>query len=133
MTFEELKPCPFCGGKAEFVTFQPSYMQVYCIRCTKCGMTTGTSHEKLSVQAKKWDRRKRCKMDKETLKYYQIYGYDSNFNLGGSHSQPLLSIVKAKNKAQAEEYANTLSRYNSWHRKGRVVEVKVVDLVGEDK
>lgn len=70
--------------------------------------------------------------DKETAKYYQIYGYDSNFDLGGSHIQPLLCIVKARDKAQAEEYANTLPRYkDGWHGKGYVAEVKVVDLVGE--
>lgn len=70
--------------------------------------------------------------DKETVKYYKIYGYDSNFDLGGSHSQPLLCIVRARDKAQAEEYANTLSRYrDSCHGKGDVVEVKVVDLLGE--
>lgn len=70
--------------------------------------------------------------DKETVKYYKIYGYDSNFELGGSHSRPLLCIVRAKDKAQAEEYANTLSRYkDSWHGKGFVTEVEVVDLLGE--
>lgn len=70
--------------------------------------------------------------DKEIVKYYKIYGYDSNFDLGGSHSQPLLCIVKARDKAQAEEYANTLPRYkDSWYGKGYVTEVKVINLLGE--
>lgn len=70
--------------------------------------------------------------DKETVKYYKIYGYDSNFDLCGSHTPPLLCIVRAKDKAQAEEYANTLPRYkDSWYGKGDIVEVKVVDLVGD--
>lgn len=65
--------------------------------------------------------------DKEIVKYYKIYGYDN-----GSHSCPLLCIVIAKDKSQAEEYANTLPRYkDSWCGKGYVAEVKVVDLVGD--
>lgn len=68
----ELKPCPFCGGKAEFASFQPDYMHVHYIRCTKCDMSTGTSHEKLSLQAKKWNRRETKaveeKVRKETAK-----------------------------------------------------------------
>ena len=33
----ELKPCPFCGGKAE-KHYQPIYIDNgVCIRCTKCG------------------------------------------------------------------------------------------------
>lgn len=32
----ELKPCPFCGGKAEIHT-QPIYIDMgVCIRCTEC-------------------------------------------------------------------------------------------------
>lgn len=70
--------------------------------------------------------------DKETIKYYKIYGYDSNFDLGGSHICPLLCIVRAKDKSQAEEYANTLPRYkDSWCGKGYVKEVKVIDLIGD--
>ena len=66
---------------------------------------------------------------KNEMKYYKIYGYDSNFDLGGSHDQPLLCIVRAKNKAQAEEYANTLDRYkNSWCGKGYIEEVSVKEL-----
>lgn len=33
---DELKPCPFCGGKAE-MHFQPIYTDYgVCVNCTKC-------------------------------------------------------------------------------------------------
>lgn len=61
--------------------------------------------------------------------YFEIYGYDDNWDLGGSHRSPRLCIVKANSKAQAEEYAMTLNGfYSSWHGKGYVKEVDVVDL-----
>lgn len=70
--------------------------------------------------------------NKEIVKYYKIYGYDSNFDLGGSHSRPLLCIVRARDKLQAEEYANTLPRYkNSWYGKGDIIETRIVDLIGD--
>lgn len=63
------------------------------------------------------------------MMYFEIYGYDDNWDLGGSHRSPRLCIVKAKSKAQAEEYAMTLNGfYSSWHGKGYVKEVNVVDL-----
>ena len=61
--------------------------------------------------------------------YFEIYGYDDNWDLGGSHRSPRLCIVKANSKAQAEEYAMTLNGYySSWHGKGYVKEVNVIDL-----
>ena len=63
------------------------------------------------------------------MMYFEIYGHDDNWNLGGSHRSPRLCIVKAKSKAQAEAYAMTLNDfYSSWHGKGYVKEVDVVDL-----
>ena len=57
MKIPKLKNCPFCGGRAEFATFESNYMKIYYIHCTKCGMMTGTSHERLILQAKRWNRR----------------------------------------------------------------------------
>ena len=61
--------------------------------------------------------------------YFEIYGHDDNWDMGGSHRSPRLCIIKANSKAQAEEYAMTLNGfYSSWHHKGYVREVDVVDL-----
>lgn len=66
--------------------------------------------------------------------YFAIYGYDSNFDFGGSHARPLLCTVKAKSRAQAEEYAKTLKGFwDSWHGRGYITEVKIVDLTEEAK
>ncbi len=42
---EELKPCPFCGGKVEFDTYDMPYERdipdVFpCIKCDKCSIST---------------------------------------------------------------------------------------------
>lgn len=61
--------------------------------------------------------------------YFEIYGYDDNWDMGGDHRSPRLCIVKANSKEQAEEFAMTLSGFcSSWHGKGYVKEVDVVDL-----
>ena len=36
----ELKPCPFCGGKAEF--FEDEFFCRYSVVCTECGARTYT-------------------------------------------------------------------------------------------
>lgn len=69
--------------------------------------------------------------DKEPIKYYKIYGYDSNLDLSGSHICPLLCIVRAKDESQALEYANALPGYkSSCYGEGYIVEIDVVDLIG---
>lgn len=45
-------------------------------------------------------------------KYFEIRGYDSNFDLGGSHVEPLLAIVYGTEE-QARKYAETLPRFRS--------------------
>lgn len=61
--------------------------------------------------------------------YFEIYGYDDNWDMGGDHRSPKLCTVKANSKAQAEEFATTLSGFcSSWHGKGYVKEVNVIDL-----
>lgn len=64
--------------------------------------------------------------------YFEIYGYDSNWEMGGSHHNPKLCTVKANSRAQAEEYAKTLKDFwDSWHGRGYITEVKIVDLTEE--
>lgn len=50
--------------------------------------------------------------------YFEIYGHDDNWDMGGRHCSPKLCTVKANSVVQAEEYAMTLTGfYSSWHAK----------------
>ena len=50
----ELKPCPFCGGKAEF--FEDEFFCRYSVVCTECGAGTDTyGVERDAMDA--WNRR----------------------------------------------------------------------------
>lgn len=55
----ELKPCPFCGGKAVMQSF--STQREKCIRyrviCDKCGVENGWEHFKSEEAAEAWNRR----------------------------------------------------------------------------
>lgn len=50
---KELKPCPFCGGKATVNQFLDS---LFWVRCTECGSENQASNtEKQAIDA--WNRR----------------------------------------------------------------------------
>ena len=54
---EELKPCPFCGGKAEYIT-ESGVRYRYKIQCTSCKIKTGgTVFENNEFNAKEWNTR----------------------------------------------------------------------------
>jgi Lar family restriction alleviation protein len=53
MTNEELKPCPFCGGKAEMVSDFDDEHYVYCTGCKGGWKTMETPEE----AAEAWNRR----------------------------------------------------------------------------
>ena len=66
----------------------------------------------------------------EEKKYFEIRGYDDNFDLGGYHEEPLLAIVYGT-RDQALAYAETLPRYRSGkYMVGGVYELKqkIIDL-----
>ncbi len=50
---EELKPCPFCGGKAEVRMFSPTVMIVQCKSCLATTFAFDSEHEAV----KSWNRR----------------------------------------------------------------------------
>ena len=52
---EELKPCPFCGGKAELIPLQ--YPECY-ILCKKCKVEQGHIYRAKQAAIKAWNRRK---------------------------------------------------------------------------
>ncbi len=52
---EKLKPCPFCGGKAELDEDYDSG-NIFWVFCTRCGISTDTDY--VSKEAiKAWNRR----------------------------------------------------------------------------
>jgi len=57
MVSEPLKPCPFCGGHAqyEFVELNPMH-GYYAARCCDCGAESGYAKDKKEA-AQKWNRR----------------------------------------------------------------------------
>lgn len=66
--------------------------------------------------------------------YFEIYGYDDNWDMSGSHRSPKLCTVKANSKAQAEEYAMTLEEfYDLPCHKGYIKKITVIDLTEEMK
>lgn len=36
---KELKPCPFCGGKAKVGKDTDIFFEAYCVSCLKCGVS----------------------------------------------------------------------------------------------
>ena len=55
---EKLKPCPFCGGKADIRTLPSKNNRItsYFPMCRKC-MTTGDNYASYEAAAKAWNRR----------------------------------------------------------------------------
>jgi len=51
----ELKPCPFCGGKAKIYKYAGSDIRTRYIMCTCCGMGTDRMREEEAIE--KWNRR----------------------------------------------------------------------------
>lgn len=55
----ELKPCPFCGGEAEYIYEMP-YNAVECTKCNALGKTIVDSYEQQDGKAEAieaWNRR----------------------------------------------------------------------------
>lgn len=49
----KLKPCPFCGGKAELFTEYEIFFKIQCVVCG-CGTLNGTSKP---LVIERWNRR----------------------------------------------------------------------------
>lgn len=61
-TVEELKPCPFCGGKAELIRSATSY---YChVTCPNCGVFTAAFNlDETAIEA--WNLRRKPVIEAE--------------------------------------------------------------------
>lgn len=53
----ELKPCPFCGGKAEIVRTENWEKFRFYATCLDCGVETPRTARTVTEAAKKWNRR----------------------------------------------------------------------------
>lgn len=63
---EELKPCPFCGGKAMYHEFKGIYITFYSVRC-KCGASrTGKTKDNTIML---WNRRVSDGIDSQSTAY----------------------------------------------------------------
>jgi hypothetical protein len=60
---------------------------------------------------------------KDTVGVWTIYGEDSNCDLGGFHSEPLLEVVYGTYK-NVVEYAIGLDGFFAWGSGGRIVRMK---------
>ncbi len=76
----ELKPCPFCGGKAEYICYDDE--EYHIVRCKDCGAEIGWIDSKEEV-FRKWNNRPESKplsleelkqMDGEPVYCVDIYG-----------------------------------------------------------
>ena len=61
--YNELKPCPFCGGEAELYQ---SYCGYYQIECHQCGARSCTAVEKESVISN-WNMRSTTERKSKTM------------------------------------------------------------------
>lgn len=80
-SIQNLKPCPFCGGKADFDYDDSGYNWVFC---TKCGVTTDTDmHYEFDARlrlAKAWNTRADgwISVDDKLPEIYDLYDFAGN-------------------------------------------------------
>ena len=70
------------------------------------------------------------------MKYFLVYGYNDNpRSIGGD--LPILCVIKARNKRQAEDCAEFLEGYTSvYYGKGYVEEITVInadEILGDNE
>lgn len=55
---EQLKPCPFCGGKARLKTWVIDLETYYIVNCRKCEVKPSTArHTNIKYAVKAWNKR----------------------------------------------------------------------------
>lgn len=56
-TISELKPCPFCGGKAKIGEVIPDWFKAHCADDNCIGCNTGKMYLTAQEAAESWNRR----------------------------------------------------------------------------
>lgn len=57
-TRKELKPCPFCGGKAKMIEHDFHKLEAtWGVRCVECGAQTNQFFTMRALATKAWNRR----------------------------------------------------------------------------
>ena len=67
----ELKPCPFCGGKAEIYEFEHEGGKYYSAGCSKCMINTQGSNNAQDV-INKWNKRNNKLTEREREMYNEL-------------------------------------------------------------
>ena len=81
-----LKPCPFCGGEAEFETYGGTACAVTCRKC-RCGTPTVSLNDgERAVEA--WNRRERVTRCRDCAHYSdEIGGYCTLLEFASTNMQ----------------------------------------------
>jgi Lar family restriction alleviation protein len=95
LTTPDLRPCPFCGGAAEFVS--PSDLACF-VMCESCGVCT-SEHRAEAEAIAAWNRRPRTFTAAEVAEAMRGWG-DAYAAFVGAFDTP------AARRKQSDEYAN---------------------------
>lgn len=72
-----LKPCPFCGGKADITKFYNGFSEWYTVQCFNCHVSqTGNSYHSVERAVEEWNKRADESEKKETVSTSEASSYD---------------------------------------------------------
>lgn len=133
---EKLKPCPFCGGKAKYISTTEDMHWVYCRDC-KCKTSEHYGYCGKEFSIGYWNTRANCKENLEVLSGHktspdEVYSYFVSFDYNNGRERGLGSCA-IKNCNEKNITANLIERFrNILEEKGfgNVVIINVIKLDG---